>query len=277
MTQAVINNGTFDNDPSAESVRSAFGKVNSNFTELYARALGFLSLSIASANVIVPISQSEANQWIDFTGGLVTRTATFNPFEGFVWITNSGSASLNVVVGSTTITLAAGGAGYFHGDGTTNGLVDILPDIVGTGDVVGPGSATDGDVAIFDGTSGKLLKDTGIPGTVVARIDTQTQWSGKQVNGATPVTLTDGASVAWNMSLGNTFVWTLTGDHTLANPSNAVSGATGVLYINLAGHTATYGANIKLVGTVDATGEVICGYYVRGSNVTIVVGGLTGF
>lgn len=35
MSKQVINRGTFDNDPSAESVRSAFGKVNANFDDLY--------------------------------------------------------------------------------------------------------------------------------------------------------------------------------------------------------------------------------------------------
>jgi hypothetical protein len=35
----------------------------------------------------------------------------------------------------------------------------------GTGDVVGPASSTDGDVVVFDGTSGKLLKSRGALGT----------------------------------------------------------------------------------------------------------------
>jgi hypothetical protein len=35
MAKQVINNGAFDNDPSAEKVRLAFGKVNANFTEIY--------------------------------------------------------------------------------------------------------------------------------------------------------------------------------------------------------------------------------------------------
>lgn len=35
MAKQVINNGTFDNDPSAEKIRTAFDKCNSNFTELY--------------------------------------------------------------------------------------------------------------------------------------------------------------------------------------------------------------------------------------------------
>lgn len=33
----------------------------------------------------------------------------------------------------------------------------------GSGDVVGPGSATDGALALFDGTTGKLVKDGGAP------------------------------------------------------------------------------------------------------------------
>ena len=35
MAQEIINNGTFDNDPSAEKIRTAFDKTNDNFTELY--------------------------------------------------------------------------------------------------------------------------------------------------------------------------------------------------------------------------------------------------
>jgi hypothetical protein len=38
----------------------------------------------------------------------------------------------------------------------------------GTGDVTGPGSSTDGDVAVFNGATGKIIKDTAIPGAQVA-------------------------------------------------------------------------------------------------------------
>jgi hypothetical protein len=39
MAQEIINNGTFDNDPSAEKIRTAFDKVNNNFTEVYDKDL----------------------------------------------------------------------------------------------------------------------------------------------------------------------------------------------------------------------------------------------
>ena len=32
----------------------------------------------------------------------------------------------------------------------------------GTGDVVGPGSSIDGDIVLFDGTTGLLIKDSGV-------------------------------------------------------------------------------------------------------------------
>ena len=35
MAQQIINNGSFDNDPSAEKIRTAFDKTNDNFTEVY--------------------------------------------------------------------------------------------------------------------------------------------------------------------------------------------------------------------------------------------------
>lgn len=51
-------------------------------------------------------------------------------------------------------------------DGTTGKLIkDSGVPVAGTGDVVGPGSATDGHIALFDGTTGKLIKNGGAPAT----------------------------------------------------------------------------------------------------------------
>ncbi len=41
---------------------------------------------------------------------------------------------------------------------------DFAPHPSGIGDVVGPSSSADGNLAVFDGTTGKLLKDGGAPG-----------------------------------------------------------------------------------------------------------------
>jgi hypothetical protein len=47
---------------------------------------------------------------------------------------------------------------------TASDLTIATTDELGVGDVVGPGSATDAHLAVFDGTTGKLLKDGGAPG-----------------------------------------------------------------------------------------------------------------
>ena len=42
--------------------------------------------------------------------------------------------------------------------------LEFISPPAGTGDVVGPAGATDGHLAVFDGATGKLLKDGGAPG-----------------------------------------------------------------------------------------------------------------
>jgi hypothetical protein len=61
MAQEIINNGTFDNDPSAEKIRTAFDKVNNNFTEVYANN--------ESLNIIqnVGLSTNTLNTWRTWT------------------------------------------------------------------------------------------------------------------------------------------------------------------------------------------------------------------
>ena len=52
----------------------------------------------------------------------------------------------------------------------------------------------------------------------------------KQVAG-TPVTLTDAASIALNLTTGTNFIVSLGGNRTLENPSNAAVGQTGQIYV----------------------------------------------
>ena len=52
------------------------------------------------------------------------------------------------------------GTELFFYDGSTN--VDLLAGGGGSGDVVGPASAVNNNVVLFDGTTGKLIKDSGL-------------------------------------------------------------------------------------------------------------------
>ncbi len=115
-----------------------------------------------------------------------TRTLTIGPntVSRVMWIENAttGSQSINISQGSgADVTIASGKTKIVYLDGAGSGaaVVDALALIesVTDGDVIGPGSSTNNNFTAFDGTTGKLLKDSGKAtptGDVVGTSDTQT-------------------------------------------------------------------------------------------------------
>ena len=114
-----------------------------------------------------------------------TRTLTIGPntVSRVMWIENatSGSQSINISQGSgANVTIPTGAAKIVYLDGAGSGaaVIDALAQVdVGDGDVVGPGSSTNNNFTAFDGTTGKLVKDSGKAtpsGYVVGTTDTQT-------------------------------------------------------------------------------------------------------
>jgi hypothetical protein len=76
---------------------------------------------------------------------------------------------------------------------------------------------------------------------------------------AAEVTLTDGATVTPDFNTGLNFKWTIGGNRTLANPTNAKSGQSGLITITQDGtgsRIITYGSNWKFPGGA-ATGGVL--------------------
>ena len=73
----------------------------------------------------------------------------------------------------------------------------------GTGDVVGPGSAADNDVAVFSGTTGKLLKTTGKPiGNLVTGPASATSGRIASYGDATGKLIADGGKLATDLVTG---------------------------------------------------------------------------
>jgi len=115
-----------------------------------------------------------------------TRTLTIGPntVSRVMWIENAttGSQSINISQGpGANVTIATGKTKvvYLDGAGATAAVVDALALIesVTDGDVIGPGSSTNNNFTAFDGTTGKLIKDSGKAtptGDVVGTSDTQT-------------------------------------------------------------------------------------------------------
>jgi len=163
--------------------------------ELIGEALGYSTQaafsSDADATTTVADGASDPARALYFkvTSGAsltATRTLTIGPNTNtrVMWIENAttGSQSITIKQGSgATVTIATGKTKvvYLDGAGAGAAVVDALSLIesISDGDVTGPGSSTDNNIATFDGATGKIIQDggKGLPsGTIVGTSDTQT-------------------------------------------------------------------------------------------------------
>ncbi|MGJ7039153.1 hypothetical protein J2Y63_002408 [Shinella sp. BE166] len=161
--------------------------------------------------------------------------------------------------------------------------IDNLP-APGVGDVVGPASAVNERIAVFDGTTGKLIKDAGLTvsglataaqgakadsalqaaaiGSTVqgydadtAKTDVAQQFSKPQRASAT--TLTSGTTITPDLADNNDFTLTLGHNGTLANPTNQSTqinqkGTITFTQDGTGGRTLSFGSNWKALGSASA-------------------------
>jgi hypothetical protein len=114
---------------------------------------------------------------------------------------NTGASTLNVNGGGTKNITFQDASALSSGTIAANAIVDVMYDgtqfllmndpagTVGTGDVVGPAGATANAAAIFDSTTGKLIKDSKVIITPVANSSTLTIANNKTVTVNNTLTL----------------------------------------------------------------------------------------
>ena len=236
-----------------------------------------------------------------------TRTLTIGPntVSRVMWIENAttGSQSINISQGSgANVTIATGKTKvvYLDGAGATAAVVDALALIEGItdGDVSGPGSSTDNNIATFDGVTGKIIQDggQGLPsGTIVGTSDTQTLTnktltspkvgtSVNDTNGAELLKVTATGSAVNEVTLanaatGNNPALSATGDDTNVGIDITPKG-TGEMDVTASFMTGIFSDKVSALGntgtsqTIDAsTGQVFtatltgnCTFTLSGSN-----------
>ena len=236
-----------------------------------------------------------------------TRTLTIGPntVSRVMWIENAttGSQSINISQGSgANVTIATGKTKvvYLDGAGATAAVVDALALIesVTDGDVIGPGSSTSNNFTAFDGTTGKLIKDSGKAtptGDVVGTSDTQTLTnktltspkvgtSVNDTNGAELLKVTATGSAVNEVTLanaatGNNPALSATGDDTNVGIDITPKG-TGEMDVTASFMTGIFSDKVSALGntgtsqTIDAsTGQVFtatltgnCTFTLSGSN-----------
>jgi hypothetical protein len=203
---------------------------------------------------------TEPSGFLYVVSGVITEYHITNPGAGCTGtpsITLTKSTCETGWIGQVTGT-AFNDYGYC-GDGTTPASGGILAPLVnvniqyagvpGTGDVNGPGSSTNGDLAAFNGVSGGVIKDTGVTAASLAANNAPLwlQYLGTGADGA--YSLTSGTAALSGEKFYTSF--------------NVSSGATitvaGQLIVHAAGACTVNGNILANGGTTTATSGGIAG------------------
>jgi len=192
---------------------------------------------------------------------------------------NTGASTLNVNGGGTKNITFQDASALSSGTIAANAIVDVMYDgtqfllmndpagTVGTGDVVGPAGATANAAAIFDSTTGKLIKDSKVIITPVANSSTLTIANNKTVTVNNTLTLsgTDSTTMTFpstSATIARTdSAQTFTGVQTFSsNPVLNGGTANGVLYLN-GSRVATSGSALTFDGSTQALAASGYGVY----------------
>jgi len=214
-----------------------------------------------------------------------TRTLTIAPntVSRVMFIENAttGSQSIEISQGSgANVTIPTGETKVVYLDGAGSGaaVVDALALIaaITDGDVSGPGSSTDNNIATFDGTTGKIIQDggKGLPtGTIVGTSDTQTLTAKtltspkigtdiQDTNGAELIKVTATASAVNEITLanaatGNNPTLTASGDDTNVGIDVTPKG-TGEFNVTASFMSGVFSDRVNAIGNTGTTVTIDC-------------------
>ena len=235
--------------------------LNQNVIDLIDSAVAaYTTVSISVGDVTLTTNDGSTDQarsaFLEFVGELTTSINVIIPgvSKGYGVRTNFSTVS-----SGATITLkTAAGSGYSIPTSAANGYVFCdgvsVHGLNASG--LGLGNAANRDI----GTGAENVPDVSIADARYARLSAtntltaaNTFTATNTFNAATispVVSLTDGTSIAVDMSTSNHFAVTLGGNRTLQNPTNAVAGQVGHIYVYQDGtgsRTLSFGDSYRFV------------------------------
>ena len=238
---------------------------NTNLGTLVETAVaGTADIDVTSANQTLTTQDGASDEArcmiLNISGTPGTSRNVVAPKSSKMYIVINGSDDDVVIKGSDTtgVTVASGATSTIAWDINATDFVQVG----GGGDVSGPASSTDSNIALFDGTTGKLLKDggKGIPsGAIVGISDVQTL-TNKTIdassNTVTNVSLSTGVTGTLPVANGGTGVTSITG-LVKGNGGSAFSAASaGTDYVAPGGALGTPSSGTLSGCTVDGSNAV---------------------
>lgn len=242
---------------------------NTNLGTLLDQAIaGYITVSVTSANqaftALDGAADESRNAVIELTTTTAANFAVYAPPQEKTYIIYNNTAYVATIYNSTVLgnTTAAGtGVAIAAGNKTmvftnaTNFSSLSLPAPGGSGDVVGPASATGNNLVAFDGTSGKLIKQaatvtiaqggTGTTSTAYCSLTSNVSGQLPVTNGGTGQTSLAAAGIITTAG-GQTIAGTLTTTGNISSGGSAMF--MNELFVNTTGALGVgYGAKGNLL------------------------------
>ena len=222
----------------------------------------YTTISCSSADVTLTESNGAADQsrsaMLEFVGTVSSNINIIVPTKSKFYIVNdqtvrqsSSSITIKTASGSGS-TVDASAAGIFFADSVSVYSMNDRLNLSGFAQISASNTFTDTNTftsAVGFATSVSITQAQIVAASVSTATINKATFI-KQVAG-TPVTLTDAASIAVDFATGTNFVVSLGGNRTLQNPSNAVAGQTGHIYVIQDGtgsRTLAFGDAYNFVG-----------------------------
>ena len=259
MASSFTTNKTLEKPGNGDYVDTWNVPVNADLDVIDQAFGGTTSINVTAVSGVTTLSASQYRSLIIAFSGTLTANVDYRipSTVGGQWVvTNAATGAFTVTVssagGGTSVVVAAGVPTSVYSDGTNIKLSNFV-----TSDSIEDGAITtakidDGAVTYPKINSAVLATASEFQSDTASKVlPVESVWDAAEY-----VAVTYASSVTLDLNAGFNFSTTLTGNITLANPTNAKPGQSGVIVLTqdgTGGRTTSFGTNFKFGNGVAPT------------------------